>query len=79
MPAFCMEAPTTKIEASIIMKSLPNPLKASAGVKIPMLVRTISNPIVMISTENLSLAKSSIANKRRPRTIAISNSKKIYG
>ena len=72
-PAFCMEAPTTKIEASMIMKSLPNPRKASAGVSIPRQVSIISRPTVIRSTENLSVAKRIIAMNKRLMTNAISN------
>lgn len=56
----------------MIMKSLPNPLNASAGVNIPTEVRTISSPTVIKSTENLSIANKMIAMINNPRTKIIS-------
>src|SRR5688572_25977185 len=71
-PAFCMAAPTTKIDASMIIKSLPNPLNASAGVRIPSEVNTMRRAMVIKSTENLSVAKSMIAINNKLKTNAIS-------
>ena len=61
----------------MMMKSLPNPLNASAGVSIPNEVSTINKPIVTRSTENLSVANKMIAIISNPITNEISKSEAI--
>jgi hypothetical protein len=62
----------TNIEARITIKSLLNPAKASAGVSILVSIRIISRIRVTISTDNFSVAKSTIATNSNPKTKAIS-------
>jgi hypothetical protein len=63
---------TTKIEASIIKKSLPNGANASFASKIPVTTRVITQIIATISTEIFSVENAMIASASRERTMAIS-------
>ena len=62
---------TTKIEASMIRKSLPNGANASFASKIPVTTRAITQIIATISTEIFSVENAMIASASKERTMAI--------
>jgi hypothetical protein len=71
-PVCCNAPPSTKIEPRITRASLPNPAKASTGVRIPVAMRTETRRRVTTSTETASDTNKTIAIARRIKQTTIS-------
>jgi len=70
-PVFWSAPLRTNMEARITIISLLKPAKDPDGVRIPDIASTISSSIVMMSTEETSIANRISATINNPRTTAI--------